>query len=134
MTKRKWKANTILPRGARLLKRPVTKKVGNWNELTFDATVRRLGITLLRVKGGFSERGDREDWICVLPFGTCSVSDYNWRSVGFGMNFGSFDKAVAASVKRAQEHIKETITQTELKLVEARKALALLTRKQKGTK
>lgn len=95
-----------LPKGAKIIK-PITKKVGTWVKLGFDAKVMRNGITWLRVKGGFGGRGDREDWGAVLPGISLFVSDYHWNGDSFGESYGSFDNAVKAKTYEALKYAKE---------------------------
>lgn len=117
---KKFSPNTKLPAGATLLKRVRKLKIGNWVEMEYDAAIMRNGITWLRVKGGFSQDNQREDWIAELPHSTCSVSDYNWRkdADGFVSQFiGTFTQCMDAQLKEAleqmeadkQEHFKKSL-------------------------
>lgn len=90
---KKFKPNTELPAGGRLIK-PVRKKIGPYVEQIYDAYVVVFGLGVYRVQGGLQGRNDREDWVVDLPGVGAAVSDYNWRNVGFGIFHGTFEQAV----------------------------------------
>jgi len=110
----KFKPNSVLPKGAKLLPRIRTKPAGSWSDtLCYDASCERLGLTWLRVKSGFSSKNDREDWVADLPHGCLSVSDYNWNKGSFGHYYGSFDDAILGETKRHIEHVAYEIAKWE---------------------
>jgi hypothetical protein len=122
--------NTVLPKGARLIK-PFEKKIGGWVEMEFDAEVERLGLTWYRVKGGMGERknGDREDWIADIPSCCISIHDYQWREPRWGsFGYESFDKAIAGRTKEALSIAKHTVIALELKLADVIKTVELITK------
>lgn len=100
--------NTQLPKGAKLLKKPLTHSIGGWSEMELDAVVERQGIKWFRVKGGMGDGGDREDWIANIPSGCLSVHDYQWREPRWGFEkFNSFNEAVTAQIKRGIDFAKK---------------------------
>ena len=96
-----------LPKGAKEIK--VKKKIGGWVEMEFDAKLIHRGIQWLRVKDGFGDKGDREDWVADIPITCISVSDYHFRKEmywGFKEHqadtiFGAMD----IQLLEAKEHI-----------------------------
>lgn len=109
-SKKKYVPNSRLPKGAVLLKRPVTKKVGSWAQMDYDAKVQRLGLTWWRTKGGFSQGNPnqslhpREDWCAEIPTGCLSVSNDDWDgSAPFGYEhqtlYPNFDAAIIGETK-----------------------------------
>lgn len=90
-----------LPKGAKRIDPPLTKEVGNWVAMEYDAEFDWFGIRWLRAKGGFSDNGDREDWVADIPGVNISVHDYHWGGSSFGPNRGSFLGAIEAETKAA---------------------------------
>ena len=81
---------------------PRKLKIADWCEtVKYDASVTRHGITWYRAYKGFSERGDREDWVADLPAGCLSVSDYDWRHTSsiFKRKYKTFDAALLGEMK-----------------------------------
>lgn len=110
----KSKPNTTLPEGAKKILSKYRREIGSWAEMEYDAHVMRYGIKWLRVKGGFSGSGDREDWVADLPHGTLSVSKKG--SSGFRLDpftevAGSFEDAIQNELKRAYANLKEDRTE-----------------------
>jgi hypothetical protein len=93
-----------LQKGAKMLPKPITKKVGAWGKMEFDAAIRVYGVRWLRVKDGLGGRGDREDWVADLPEVCVSVHDYHWNGDDFGANHGSFRGAIKAEMKSSLQH------------------------------
>jgi len=112
-------------RGMKILTRPIKRKIGSWVEMEYDAKIKRLGMTWLRVKGGFGGRGDREDWVGDVPFGCISVSNYNWTEHNFG-HYGTFDKAIIGETRLALENLESEIKKLAGKTAQARHCLTLL--------
>lgn len=95
-----------LPKTARRIK-PIIKKVGDWVEMTFDAILERNGLTWLRVKDGFGEKGNREDWVLDIPTRCVSISDYKWKGKNLGRSYKSFEHAIDSEVLMALDFLKE---------------------------
>lgn len=93
--------NTVLPSGGHLI-RPIKRKIGHWVEMVFDAEVTMHGgMRWLRVRGGFGQRGDREDWVADFP-ANISVSDCEWREPRWGpRHYNSFEEATLSEMKIA---------------------------------
>jgi len=118
--------NSVLPKGAKLIKPPIEKEVGGWVLQEFDARVERLGLTWLRVKGGM---GGSEDWIADIPSGCVSIHDYEWREPRWGSaRYESFDEACAGRIARAIEHQKHKAAELRQKAEEADESVVLLAR------
>ena len=107
-----FKPNAKLPIGAKLLTPPLRAKIGDWVEMTFDACLFYRNIVWYRVKGGFGERSDREDWVADLPSNCVSISDYNWNPG----SFESFKKAMDSSLRRGLKHTKLDIEKLQKEL------------------
>lgn len=114
------KLNTVLPKGGKLLKKPLKKKTGNWVEMIFDAEVLVEGIRWLRVQGGMGQgsplprnSNPREDWVADIPHGCASVHDYQFREPRWGFHeYNSFEEA-------CREQLKNTIARVEGDAAEA---------------
>lgn len=89
-----------LPVGATAIK-PVEKEIAGWVPQFYDAELSFLGITWLRVQGGFGSKGDREDWVAALPAGTVSVSEYDY--VGQDRKFPNFHEAMRGALRKGVE-------------------------------
>lgn len=124
--KTKFKPNTRLPKGGKLLLKPIRGDIGSWLAMEYDSEVFRNGLTWLRVKDGFGGRNDREDWVGKVSSGCLSVSDYNWQDTGFGTNYGSFDKAIKAKCKSLFDSLKNDEQAALKKLQSIRKTIKLL--------
>lgn len=120
-------SNTLkLPKGARLLKREITKTIGGWVQMTYDAETHFLGIRWLRVKGGFSESGS-ESWVADTPDGCISVSDYHWYGPRFGFErYRSFHAALLGQLVRARNHAKQKARELLQKHKTAKQTIAVL--------
>ncbi len=104
------------------------EKIGGWLEMEFDASVERHGLTWLHVKDGMGGHGDREDWICDLPFVAISIHDYNWnKNDPFGEKLGrNFDEAVLSALRGSIERTQRDRKELANKLVECDKAISML--------
>jgi hypothetical protein len=114
-----------LPPGALAISPPVEKKLSIFIPQTMDASLVRNGVTWYRVQGGFSGRGDREDWIADLLF-SCCVSDYNWRRYEndtFSQFFGSFTNALDRKLIQAAAHQREKVCKLRAQADELEKLL-----------
>lgn len=130
----KFKPNSKLPKGGKLLPEIRSRKAGSWSDtLRFDASCERLGLTWLRVKGGFLGKNNREDWVADLPSGCLSVCDYNWNKGNFGYYYGSFDDAIISVTERHIEHVAYEMADAEKRIAALREThelvLAALKRK-----
>lgn len=98
-----------------ILKSPITRKFSTWVEMEYDAKLVFKGVTWYRVKGGFGQRGDREDWVGNLPGVSLSVCDYMWmKSKRWGFDvYPSFEKALEGQMRKA-------LTWSRRKLIEVR--------------
>lgn len=86
------KPNSILPKGAQLIE-PREVKLATWLPQIVDAEIVLDGIKWYRVKGGFGNRHDREDWIADVPGISISTNDYSWNGEDFGPDYGTFENA-----------------------------------------
>jgi hypothetical protein len=121
------KPNTVLPKGAKLLNKPVRKQTGNWVSMVFDAKLVRKGITWLRVKDGMSGNNDREDWVADIPKICASAHDYEWREPRFGAyKYNSFKEALDGAVALAIDYTDESIQNREEALIATKASMAKL--------
>lgn len=105
----------------------LTRSVGAWLKMEFDAKLERNGITWLRAKGGFGGGGDREDWVADLPHGCCSVSDYNWNDDEFGLfKYPTFEKALDGELKRELSNAKLEVKKCFSNYKKAKQSVKLL--------
>lgn len=116
LKRRKFIPNSELPKEAKLLSRTKTTAIGGWSSMMLDATLTRNGIRWLRVKGGFSGRGDREDWIADLPSSCCSVADYNWNDLDCGTNYGTFEKALDGKLEIHLSYLRQELKESSVKV------------------
>jgi len=108
-----------LPKNARMLKSVKTTQISGWAEMSYDAEMYLHGIQWLRVKDGMGGGGDREDWVAVVPYGTFSVHDYQWREPRCGfVKVDSIEEAMEVEIKngvvRCMDKIKATRDELEL--------------------
>lgn len=115
-----------LPPGATLIDPPIQVKPATWIEQTVDASIVKNGVTWYRVKGGFGNRGNREDWIADLPV-SVSVHDYHWNGEDFGPSYETFDNACVEELKRALEHTKFLKAEAQQKVTEAQQKVRNMT-------
>jgi hypothetical protein len=127
--------NTVLPKGARLFLKPIHAKIGGWNEMEFDASVERLGLTWYRVKGGMGRNqagnatNDREDWVADIPVMALSVHDYQWREPRWGFHrYKSFDEAIAEQTKEGLESATRRLIKLEEEAESVTKTIVLLSK------
>lgn len=121
-----YKPNSKLPRGARLLKPMVTKEIGSWVRMTFDASVERYGVRWLRVYKGMGSDGRREDWVADIPCFGISVHDYHWNGDTFGADHGSFDNACLAELECGVRSARSIAAEQSEKATKLLKAANLL--------
>lgn len=93
--------------------------------MTFDASCVRCGITWLRVKGGFGDNGEREDWVADLPVTCAHVSTDDWCH-GKGKVHATFDQAVRTELARALDAAKRKRNELKEKLKQTDKGIAML--------
>lgn len=105
-----------LPDRAKLIE-PITRVIGRWVEMTFDAKTERCGVTWFRVKDGMGGRGDGEDWVADVPNVPICVHDYHWNGDSFGANHGTFDNAcqqeLIAGLQQARRELRDTLESVE---------------------
>lgn len=118
--------NTNLPTGAKAIK-PRRMKLGGYVEMEYDAELVHRGVTFYRVRGGFSHKNDREDWVAQLADGvsTC-VCDYNWHDVGFGEYVGTFTQALDRKISDALARAEWDLSAMERKAAKMRESIESL--------
>ena len=115
-----------LPKGAKLLRKPLQKKIGGWTTLVLDAVLNKGDYRWYRVKDGFGEHGDREDWVADVPARLCiSVSDYMFREPFWGFeHYKSFESALSGQLKRAIIYARNDLKKRQLEVESLSKFLA----------
>lgn len=114
--KTRVKPNTVLPKGAILIT-PITFQIGQWVKIEYDAKLTRKNINWYRVRGGMSERNDREDWVADIPGYCVSVHDYHWNGHPFGENHGTFSNALKQELKRVLQYGPKDIKEKEQEIL-----------------
>jgi len=125
--KTKFIPNTVLPKGGKLLPKPIKKKIGSWVEQVVDAALVRNGIRWFRVKDGMGGRGDREDWIADVECMCCSVHDYNWiKEIDFGIiKYPTFEKAIDSQLKASFQQLQKQFKEQQAALNNMARAIKL---------
>lgn len=104
-----------------------TKKIGGWNEMEYDKTIVRKGITWYRVKDGMGGQGDREDWVASVPELCISVHDYQWREPRWGIiSYPSFKAALDGEILRGIESGKSRLEKKKAEIERLTTAVAML--------
>lgn len=103
-------------------------KIGGYVELEFDAKLVRNGISWYRVRDGFGQRGDREDWVADVPGHSLSANDYNWNGDVFGPSYGTFEKALDMQAAYAYGFVQQNIDKARRRLADLRDGEQLLER------
>lgn len=119
-------ATMTLPKYAKAIE-PVSKKLGGYVAMEYDAKLTRRGVDWYRCKDGMGQRGDREDWVADLPGCSVSVNDYNWNGKDFGPSFKSFEDALDGMLKMALHHHEVSTQEKREKLAVAEATLERLT-------
>jgi hypothetical protein len=108
---------------------PAMLKVGHWREMKYDAELELDGLRWLRAHGGFSDRGDREDWVLALDEVGCSVNRYRdepWRHGSGGGNFATMEEAMRSAIPQEARWTAEKLIELKDEATRMEKSLDAL--------